>query len=67
MKRPVPRLPSPYGAFAIPLWGVAHPPMGRFSPLGERKKGAIDNVSGQCLNKMQKGINIREGKEVLVK
>lgn len=41
--------------------------MGRFSPLGERKKGAIDNVSGQCLNKMQKGINIREGKEVLVK
>jgi len=43
--------------------------MGRFfpPPLGERKKGAIYNVSGQRLNKMQKGINIREGKEVLVK
>ena len=21
---------SPYGAFAIPLWGVGHPPMGRW-------------------------------------
>ena len=38
------------------------------SPLGETEEGvAIYNVSGQRLNKMQKGINIVGGKKILVK
>ena len=38
------------------------------SPLGETEEGgAIYNLSGQRLNKMQKGINIVNGKAVLVK
>ena len=43
-------------------------PVGIVSPLGEMKEGAaIYNVSGQRLNKMQKGINIKDGQKVLVK
>lgn len=39
---------------------------GIVSPLGETKEGAaIYNLSGQRLNKMQKGINIINGKKVL--
>lgn len=39
---------------------------GVVSPLGETKEGtAIYNLSGQRLNKMQKGINIVNGKKVL--
>ena len=38
------------------------------SSLGETEEGAaIYNLSGQRLNKMQKGINIKEGKKIFVK
>ena len=43
-------------------------PVGIVSPLGETKEGAtIFNLQGQRLNKMQKGINIVNGKKLLVK
>lgn len=36
------------------------------SPLGETKEGAaIYNLSGQRLNKMQKGINIKDGRKII--
>ena len=37
------------------------------SPSTETEQGAIYNVSGQRLGKMQKGINIVNGKKILVK
>ena len=38
------------------------------APLfGETEEGAIYNLAGQCLIKMQKGINIIDGKKILVK
>jgi len=37
------------------------------TPALSKGEGAIYNVSGQRLNKMQKGINIKDGKQVLVK
>ena len=40
-------------------------PDGIASPLGETEEGAIYNLAGQRLNKMQKGINIVNGKKVL--
>ena len=43
-------------------------PVGIVSPLGETKEGAtIFNLQGQRLSKMQKGINIVNGKKLLVK
>lgn len=37
------------------------------SPLGETEERAIYNLAGQRLNKPQKGINIKDGKKVIVK
>ncbi len=37
------------------------------SPLCETEEGAIYNLSGQRLSKMQKGINIIDGKKIMVK
>ncbi|MBR5394926.1 MAG: hypothetical protein IK144_07575 [Bacteroidaceae bacterium] len=37
------------------------------TPTLSKGEGAIYNVSGQRLNKLQKGININDGKKVLVK
>ena len=40
---------------------------GMVSPLGEPEDGAIYNLAGQRLSKMQKGINIVGDKKVLIK
>ena len=37
------------------------------TPALSEEEEAIYNVAGQRLNKMQKGINIRNGKKVLIK
>lgn len=37
------------------------------SPFGETKVGAVYSLSGQCLSKPQKGINIIGGKKVVIK
>ena len=43
-------------------------PTGIASPLGETEEGvSIYNLSGQRINKMQKGINIVNGKKIMVK
>ena len=42
-------------------------PDGIVSPLGKTEEGTIYNLSGQRLNKTQKGINIVNGRKVLVK
>ena len=40
---------------------------GIVSSLGETEEGTIFNLAGQRLSKMQKGINIKDGKKLLVK
>ena len=35
------------------------------SPIGETEEGEIYNLAGQRLNKLQKGINIKNGKKIL--
>lgn len=42
-------------------------PDGVVSPFEETEEGAIYNLAGQRLNKLQKGINIKDGKKVIVK
>lgn len=39
---------------------------GIVSPLGETEEGAVYNLSGQRLNKVQKGINIVGGKKIIM-
>ena len=41
--------------------------IGRLSPNPSLYGGAIYNVSGQRLSKMQKGINIKDGQKILIK
>ena len=40
-------------------------PTGITSPLEETENGAVYNLAGQRLSKMQKGINIINGKKIL--
>ena len=37
------------------------------TPALSKGEGAIYNVSGQRLDKMQKGINIKDGKKIIIK
>ena len=64
-------LPPPSGGMVIPVkeftFDFGETPDGIVSPLGETEEGAgaIYNLAGQRLQKMQKGINIVNGKKIL--